>query len=412
MSRRNDIIDRINVQTPCDADWDAMVGNDRIRVCEHCQLSVHNLSKMSFVQIEDLVAQSNGRLCVRYFQMPDGSPVVARRPSVLLQLGRKSSRIAAGALTVAMAMSSAGATYAQGEARVKQAKVEDNDQDRQNTGATVHASIKGVAVDANGAAIARAIVTITSVAGKKETVISGEQGDFHFELLDAQTYTLEIKSIGFMDFRIKGIKLAPGDGKNIKAVLQVAPSEMGVYGFADGEVMSISNVALKVPARPKESGFTQLMSAVANNDWDNVKRSLATGENVNAQTSYGITALMRIGFQTSPELVKVMLLAGADLHLMDYHGKTALMYAASNGSSSVLQTLIDAGANIDVTDNEGNSALIYAVIGNRPDNVKILISAKANLKTKNVNGFTALKYALAQNSAEIIRMLKANGATE
>ena len=30
--------DRITIPAPCDADWDAMIGNDQVRFCEHCKL--------------------------------------------------------------------------------------------------------------------------------------------------------------------------------------------------------------------------------------------------------------------------------------------------------------------------------------------------------------------------------------
>jgi hypothetical protein len=30
--------DRMIIPAPCDADWDSMIGNDRVRFCEHCSL--------------------------------------------------------------------------------------------------------------------------------------------------------------------------------------------------------------------------------------------------------------------------------------------------------------------------------------------------------------------------------------
>ena len=38
---------QINITSPCSADWDSMIGNDQIRFCQHCQLSVNNLDSMS-----------------------------------------------------------------------------------------------------------------------------------------------------------------------------------------------------------------------------------------------------------------------------------------------------------------------------------------------------------------------------
>ena len=46
MSPKNQL-DQIQVSSPCSADWDTMIGNQQVRFCEHCNLSVHNLSAMT-----------------------------------------------------------------------------------------------------------------------------------------------------------------------------------------------------------------------------------------------------------------------------------------------------------------------------------------------------------------------------
>ena len=31
-------LDQIQVDSPCNAEWDSMTGNDQIRFCDHCNL--------------------------------------------------------------------------------------------------------------------------------------------------------------------------------------------------------------------------------------------------------------------------------------------------------------------------------------------------------------------------------------
>src|SRR5437773_1508385 len=100
MSRHNSIIDRISIPTPCEADWDSMVGNDQVKFCEHCALSVHDISTMTRRRAEQLVAESNGRLCLRYHRLSNGEIITAGSAGKLHQLRRRASRIAAGAFTV------------------------------------------------------------------------------------------------------------------------------------------------------------------------------------------------------------------------------------------------------------------------------------------------------------------------
>jgi len=57
---------KVSVAAPCPADWDSLVGGDRVRFCSQCQLNVYNLSAMSKFEAESLIARTEGRLCVRF----------------------------------------------------------------------------------------------------------------------------------------------------------------------------------------------------------------------------------------------------------------------------------------------------------------------------------------------------------
>lgn len=66
-------LDNIKIASPCSANWNAMIGDDRKRFCGDCKLNVYNLSGMTRYDAEHLLRMSEGRLCVRYFQRPDGT---------------------------------------------------------------------------------------------------------------------------------------------------------------------------------------------------------------------------------------------------------------------------------------------------------------------------------------------------
>jgi hypothetical protein len=101
--------DRITIPAPCDADWDSMIGNDQVRFCEHCNLHVTDLSAMTRQQAMSLVARSQGRLCVRFIQRPDGGILTRTLPEKFYRISRRASRIAAGAFTATLSLSSAAA---------------------------------------------------------------------------------------------------------------------------------------------------------------------------------------------------------------------------------------------------------------------------------------------------------------
>src|SRR5438094_5633910 len=101
--------DRITIPAPCDADWDAMIGNDQVRFCEHCNLHVTDLSSLTRQKAIRLVARSEGQLCVRYVQRPGGGILSKQASPKLYPITRRISRIAAGAFTATLSLSSAAA---------------------------------------------------------------------------------------------------------------------------------------------------------------------------------------------------------------------------------------------------------------------------------------------------------------
>jgi hypothetical protein len=93
MRRFTSPLNRVSVATPCPADWDRMVGGDRVRFCGQCQLNVYNLSAMSRDDAEALIARTEGRLCVRFYRRQDGSIITEDCPVGLRALKRRAVRI-------------------------------------------------------------------------------------------------------------------------------------------------------------------------------------------------------------------------------------------------------------------------------------------------------------------------------
>lgn len=93
MARFNNPLDKVRVAAPCNADWDAMIGNERSRFCGQCSLNVYNLSSMTRNEAEGLIARSEGRLCVRFFRRADGSILTENCPVGLRALRHRISSV-------------------------------------------------------------------------------------------------------------------------------------------------------------------------------------------------------------------------------------------------------------------------------------------------------------------------------
>jgi hypothetical protein len=100
-------LDQIEIASPCTVSWETMNGDDLVRHCSQCSLSVYNISEMSKSEAETLVRVKEGRLCIRMYKRFDGTvitndcPVGLRKLKQSLQL---ISRAAAALLTFLLSL--------------------------------------------------------------------------------------------------------------------------------------------------------------------------------------------------------------------------------------------------------------------------------------------------------------------
>jgi len=97
-------LDKISVAAPCPASWDEMRGDDRVRFCGQCQLNVYNLSAMTRQAAEKLVAQREGRLCVRFYRRTDDTVLTQDCPRGLEAVRRAAWRAASAVFAGVAAM--------------------------------------------------------------------------------------------------------------------------------------------------------------------------------------------------------------------------------------------------------------------------------------------------------------------
>jgi hypothetical protein len=95
MAKFTSPLNNLKVASPCSQDWDAMIGNERKRFCGDCKLNVYNLSGMTRTEAENLLINSEGRLCVRFYQRADGTVLTKDCPVGWQALKKRVSKTAA-----------------------------------------------------------------------------------------------------------------------------------------------------------------------------------------------------------------------------------------------------------------------------------------------------------------------------
>lgn len=102
------LLDQVRVASPCNADWNEMLGDDRVRFCLGCEKNVYNLSSLPREDAEALLrARMGGEMCVRFFERADGTILTQDCP---VGVKKKQRRKLALAVAGAGVMAAAAAT--------------------------------------------------------------------------------------------------------------------------------------------------------------------------------------------------------------------------------------------------------------------------------------------------------------
>lgn len=430
-----DLYKLIEVKTPCTADWDSMIGNDHVRFCEHCNLTVNDLSNLTPKRVRRLITKSKGRLCVRYQRRPDSSPILKTQPAKLHTIGRRASRIAAGAFSATLSLSSAvsqSATNNVGHERVLAYR-------QVGPGLepiTFGSAIKGKVTDTNGAVIQGAGVTLstTDIAYFSGTTTDAV-GEYSFVGLQPGSYQLTIEATGFAKNEVGAVTLTTNETQTITSSLEVAVVQAEVTVLAE-EVVVVGGAVMVLPAQPliaaaqsddlenvqalltrdnvnlrdENIGSTALEHAVGHGNREMVQLLLSAGADVNSRNHSKETVLMMLGDESTAEIVWDLIHAGAKVDLKDEDGDTVLIEAAMEKNLPVLVALIHAGARVDARNKQGQTALMLAASNNQIANIRALVRAGADMNARDNDGKTTLDYAIEEGNEKIINMLQSYGA--
>lgn len=431
MSAR-DSAPQVRIASPCNVEWASMIGNDRVRFCEHCQLTVHNVDRASRKQIKRLVMRSKGRLCVNYRQpVPQTLPV-----PILYKIGRRASVIAASAFSATLTISSAVAGATLKQTSLPHAVAFST---RANEYVSGSGKLYGFVFDPNGAAVTGASVTLTNAeTGDVSYSYTNGTGEYRFEGVTPGTYHLKINpQKGFSESDVPNIVIRANDNNRIDQTLSIAqtegegtfeklvslggamaivlPSDPLLKAVMDDDLQAVQIALLNtanVNARDKATQHSALERAVSNGNREILQVLLWAKADVNSRDSDGQTPLMMIGEDTTSEMIWDLINAGAKVNLRDNEGDTALISAAEVDNVEALKVLLDAGAKVNETNNHGEAALIVAAKADLVHNVRALILAGASVNARDKEGKSALMYAIDDDHKAVVRLLKAHGAIE
>ncbi len=152
-----------------------------------------------------------------------------------------------------------------------------------------------------------------------------------------------------------------------------------------------------------------IVSAANGGDLKKVTALIAAGADVNRRNQNGVSALTYAASHREVAMTEALIQAGADVNARSNLNGTALRWAVKDAPVEAVRVLLDAGA--DVND-AGGRALRGAIYRQHPEIVGLLIERGVDLTVDDEhNGGTPLALAKKRGNGDVVRLLKAAGAT-
>ncbi len=74
------IVNELQIASPCPASWETMTGDQFVRHCAQCDKNVYDLSELTAQQVIDLIREKEGTLCAKLYRRADGRVLTADCP--------------------------------------------------------------------------------------------------------------------------------------------------------------------------------------------------------------------------------------------------------------------------------------------------------------------------------------------
>jgi hypothetical protein len=226
----------IRIASPCPADWEKMVGDERIRHCAECNLSVYNLSAMTEREARQFLGGNSGkRVCLRLYRRADGTIITQDCPWGFRALKRRATRFASALFSAVLSVSVAKAQP------VQQQNPQPTKEDRQR-----QSGLAITVVDQQGAVLSNAQVILTgpkTKPGPQAAGVTDNMGRVEFPSLAPGEYTITVNAKYFITERQSGLMPAAGKRSNLVITMKIDPKAATTVEVGGAEVPLIQKEA-------------------------------------------------------------------------------------------------------------------------------------------------------------------------
>ncbi|HXH37863.1 MAG TPA: carboxypeptidase-like regulatory domain-containing protein [Thermoanaerobaculia bacterium] len=225
---------------PCQAAWEEMAGDERVRHCTLCSLNVYNFAEMTRDEVRELLMRTEGRVCARLYRRADGTVITRDCPTGIRAIRLRASRVAA-ALVAALCSLPAFAFGARAceKPRLKthgsRVKLE-----IERVTTSQPAVFTGVVRDESGTPIPGVTIAVRNETGTRElTAVTDVNGGFNITPLDDGLYRVEVTLSGFRQAKMEHLQLKASEVTHASVALKVDETATITVGAIASDPMMI-----------------------------------------------------------------------------------------------------------------------------------------------------------------------------
>lgn len=242
MDSQNFDVNSLRVASPCSVGWESMTGDERTRHCHLCRLNVYNTAEMTRKEVESLMRNRDGRLCIRLYRRSDGTVLTKDCPVGLRAVRKRVSKFVSAAFATILSFWSI--SYSQDK---------DSDAKRDSSTNAVRMYVEneenelsGTVSDPNGASVPGAAIKLYKNKDKEPLKVEADSdGVFSFRNLEEGTYKIEVTSHGFKKATQNNVVILKGKKTELKITLEVAGDIVVVGIFSEQPLIDTTSTVIE-----------------------------------------------------------------------------------------------------------------------------------------------------------------------
>jgi hypothetical protein len=227
----NDQLGRLRIGVPCQASWEGMAGDERVRHCTLCSLNVYNVAEMTRDEVRELLVRTEGRVCARLYRRADGTVMTRDCPTGLRAMRQRTSRVAAAVIAALLslpALAFGGTACDKPRLKTRGSKVTLK---IERVATAQRAAFTGKVLDPEGAPLPGVTISIVDETTTSEAVaVTDVQGAFVIAALNNGIYRVDVTLAGFTPSRMEHLELKAGELTKARVVLRLDTPEMITVG--------------------------------------------------------------------------------------------------------------------------------------------------------------------------------------